>query len=59
MLVRLSEHDQVDWGRASIDESSASSSWWAGDGHKSIGCKQHIVGDARGTSAGDLRQECQ
>lgn len=31
----------------------------AGDGHKSIGSKQHIVGDARGTSAGDLRQECQ
>ena len=28
----------------------------AGDGHKSIGSKHHVVGDARGTSAGDLRQ---
>ena len=43
MLVRLREHAQIDWSRASIDGSSVPSPRGPGNGPQS-----HVVVDARG-----------
>ncbi len=53
MLVRLREHDQIDWSRASIDGSSVPNPGGQETGPNptdrgKLGSKRHIVVDARG-----------
>jgi transposase len=53
MLVRLREHDQIDWSRASIDGSSVPSPGGQETGPNptdrgKLGSKRHLVVDARG-----------